>query len=215
MPAHIRIKVCGITRPEDALAAARLGADAIGLVFCAGSARQLDIAQARRIIAVLPPFVTPVALFADTPLAEREAVLQEIPCELLQFHGAETAVECERHARPYVKALWPGRVDWGLEAATRYAGAAALLVDCYDEERAQGGGGGKPFDWSLLATSTPSQPLILAGGLNADNVATALQQLRPWAVDVSSGVEETPGIKSTEKMAAFIDAVRSTEAQWS
>ncbi len=213
--ARIRIKICGITRPEDAAAAAALGVDAVGLVFCSRSVRALNIVQARRIVDALPPFVSPVALFANTPLAERRAALEAIPCAMLQFHGEEEAAECECHDRPYIKALWPGRVDWGLAAAERYPAAAALLLDSYDEAGAQGGGSGQPFDWALAASEAAvARPLVLAGGLNADNVGDALRQLRPWAVDVSSGVEDAPGIKSATKLAAFVAAVRSAEAQW-
>jgi len=203
-----RIKICGITRPEDALRAAELGADAIGLIFFAGSARHVTAARALEVIAKLPPFVTTVGLFVDAPRAEVDAVLSTVPLDLLQFHGEETPAYCESFDRPYIKAIAaaPG-VDL-LQSARFHAKARALLVDAYVPGVA--GGTGVQADWSAIPQNLPI-PVVLAGGLHAGNVAQAIRAVQPWAVDVSSGVEQSRGIKDHNKMAAFVRGVRDAD----
>jgi len=201
----VRVKICGITRIEDALAAAAAGADAIGLVFYAKSPRAVDIEQARVILAALPPFVTTVGLFVDAERSELERILASVPLDLLQFHGDESVQQCEAFDRPYIKAL---RVKAGDDIAAqvaRYPSAQGILLDAYVE--GVPGGTGEAFDWSLIP-QTLSKPLILAGGLRPDNVAEAVSRVRPYAVDVSGGVEASKGVKDVEKVGAFIRAAR-------
>ena len=201
----VRVKICGITRVEDALAAAAAGADAIGLVFYAKSPRAVDIEQAREILAALPPFVTSVGLFVDAERSELERILASVPLDLLQFHGDESVQQCEAFGRPYIKAL---RVKAGDDIAAqvaRYPSALGILLDAYVE--GVPGGTGEAFDWSLIP-QTLSKPLILAGGLRPDNVAEAVSRVRPYAVDVSGGVEASKGVKDVEKVGAFIRAAR-------
>jgi phosphoribosylanthranilate isomerase len=205
-----RIKICGITRPQDGRAAAALGADAIGLVFWPRSSRLVTPAQARAVIAELPPFVTTVGLFVDATPAEIEAVLAAVPLDLLQFHGNESPQACRAAGRPYLKAV---RMRPGVELerlAGEYADAAGLLVDAYVSGLP--GGTGATFDWAALPAA-PAFPLVLAGGLEAGNVAGAIRQVRPWAVDVSGGVETAKGIKDAAKMAAFIQGVRDGDRE--
>jgi phosphoribosylanthranilate isomerase len=198
-----RVKICGITRIEDALAAAAAGADAIGLVFAAASPRCVTPAQACALCAVLPPFVTAVGLFVDAPAAEVRAVLGQVPLDLLQFHGSEPAQACRGFGRPYIKAIhMKDGLDVGVEAG-RYPDAAGLLLDVYHPRLA--GGSGERFDWTRVPRDL-GRPLVLAGGLTPDNVAQAVRQVRPYAVDVSSGVEQAKGIKDAAKIAAFVDA---------
>ncbi|HGY9624817.1 phosphoribosylanthranilate isomerase [Pseudomonas juntendi] len=202
---NVRSKICGITRIEDALAAAEAGADAIGLVFYAKSPRAVDVHQARAIIAALPPFVTTVGLFVNASRCELNEILEAVPLDLLQFHGDETPADCEGYHRPWVKAL---RVRPGddLEAACQqYAGARGILLDTYVPGIP--GGTGEAFDWSLVPASL-SKPIILAGGLSAGNVGQAIAQVRPFAVDVSGGVEQAKGIKDAAKIEAFMRAVK-------
>ena len=201
----VRVKICGITRVEDALAAAAAGADAIGMVFYAGSPRAVGVEQARAIIAALPPFVTTVGLFVDAARDELAHILASVPLDLLQFHGDESAEQCEGLGRPYIKAL---RVRAGDDIVARvadYPGAQGILLDAYVE--GVPGGTGEAFDWSLIPQGL-SKPLILAGGLRPDNVAAAVAQVRPYAVDVSGGVEASKGIKDAQKVGAFIRAAR-------
>ncbi|RZI91171.1 MAG: phosphoribosylanthranilate isomerase [Pseudomonas sp.] len=202
---NVRSKICGITRIEDALAAADAGADAIGLVFYAKSPRAVDVHQARAIIAALPPFVTTVGLFVNASRCELNEILEAVPLDLLQFHGDETPSDCVGFNRPYIKAL---RVRPGddLEAACQhYAGASGILLDTF--VAGVPGGTGEAFDWSLVPAQL-SKPIILAGGLSADNVAQAIAQVQPYAVDVSGGVEQTKGIKDAARIEAFMRAVR-------
>ena len=202
------VKICGITRPEDALAAARAGAHAIGLVFYAKSPRHVTPARAAEIIRVLPPFVTTVGLFVDATAEGVRAALAEAPVGLLQFHGDETPEFCRQFKRPYVKAV---RVKAGvdlLQYAQDYHDAKALLLDAYVE--GLHGGSGAAFDWSLIPRGLPL-PVILSGGLTPENVADAVRRVRPSAVDVSSGVESAKGIKDPQKIAAFIKGVRNAD----
>ncbi|MBI5461265.1 MAG: phosphoribosylanthranilate isomerase [Gammaproteobacteria bacterium] len=203
--ARTRVKICGITRPEDGLEAARLGADAIGLVFYAPSPRAVSLERAAEIAAALPPFVTRVGLFVDAQPAEIEAVLAAVRLDLLQFHGDETEAECARFGYPYLKAvsMRPGR---DIAAALRdYPSASGFLLDAYHP--AVPGGSGECFDWERVPTGR-ARPIVLAGGLTPDNVAEAVRRVRPYAVDVSSGVEAAKGIKDATKMAEFIRGVR-------
>lgn len=204
--AVVRSKICGITRIEDALIAAQAGADAIGLVFWAPSPRAVEIDQARHIVAALPPFVTSVGLFVNATRETIAEVLQAVPLDLLQFHGDECLADCEGHGRPYIKAL---RVRPGENIAAqcaRYPSAAGILLDTYVPGIP--GGTGERFDWSQVPAQPPC-PIVLAGGLTADNVAQAIAQVRPWAVDVSGGVEAQKGRKDADKVRAFLAAVRS------
>jgi phosphoribosylanthranilate isomerase len=200
-----RIKICGLRDPEMARFAAEQGADAIGLVFHASSPRAVEAEMAARIVANLPPFVSAVGLFVDADPDRIEQVLKRVPLDLLQFHGDETPEQCRRFGKPYLKAV---RVKPGLdllEYATRYSDARGILVDAWVPGVA--GGTGETFDWGLLPACLPL-PLVLSGGLHAGNVAEAIRQVRPWAVDVSSGVESGKGIKDADKIAAFIKAAQ-------
>jgi phosphoribosylanthranilate isomerase len=200
-----RIKCCGMTRVEDALLAARLGADAIGLVFTGRSQRRVELSQARAIRQALPPFVTTVALFMDDEAALVHQVMDVVQPDLLQFHGQEDDVWCAQFGQRYLKAIAMGEGTAALSRLNDYPHAAALLLDGHGLGEA--GGSGRSFDWSQMPSGL-AQPLVLAGGLNPDNVAEAIRIARPWAVDVASGVEASPGIKDAAKMTAFIAAVR-------
>lgn len=202
------VKICGITRLEDALAAVRAGAHAIGLVFCRASPRCVAPAEAGAIIRALPPFITTVGLFVDAPAAEVSSTLAQAPVQLLQFHGAERPDYCRQFRRPYVKAvrMRPG-VDL-LQYARDYHDARALLLDAYVE--GLHGGSGIAFDWGLIPSGLPL-PVILSGGLTAGNVGDAVRRVRPCAVDVSSGVESGKGIKDAARIAAFIAGVRNAD----
>ncbi|MDH5287655.1 MAG: phosphoribosylanthranilate isomerase [Betaproteobacteria bacterium] len=208
-----RVKICGITRVEDGVAAAQAGADAIGLVFWAGSARAATHAQARAIVAALPPFVTVVGLFVNPGAGEVREALASVPLDLLQFHGSEPPAFCRAFGRPYLKAIAaaPG-VDL-LESLAPYEDAAGVLIDAPAVEGVPGGTG-RTFDWALLPARLP-RPLVLSGGLDAGNVGEAIRRARPWAVDVSSGVEARDasgapqkGIKDAARIAAFVEEVR-------
>lgn len=204
-----RIKCCGMTRVEDALLAARLGADAIGLVFTARSRRQVSLDQARVIRRALPPLVATVALFMDDDAGLVQEVIDVVQPDLLQFHGGERDDWCAQFDRRYLKAMAMGEGVAALQRLREYPGAAGLLLDGHGLGEA--GGSGKAFDWSLMPKDLP-QPLILAGGLTSGNVAEAIRVARPWAVDVASGIESAPGIKDPQKLANFIQAVRKTDA---
>lgn len=199
-----RIKICGITRPQDGQEAARLGADAIGLVFYTPSPRAVTIEQAKAVCDALPPFVSRVGLFVNAEQAEISKVLAEVSLDLLQFHGDEAPAECEAYDRPYIKALrMAADVDVMAQAAA-YKSAAGILLDSY--EAGTPGGTGQTFDWQRVPAEL-KQPIILAGGLTPGNVATAIERVRPYAVDVSGGVEAAKGIKDRDKMTAFINEV--------
>ncbi|MDO8437211.1 MAG: phosphoribosylanthranilate isomerase [Nitrosomonadaceae bacterium] len=204
-----RIKICGITRIEDALAAAHLGADAIGLVFWPQSARSITPAKAREIVAALPPFISSVGVYVDPKAEWVEETASVAGLNLLQFHGDESPEFCSQFSLPYIKAV---RVRAGvdlLQYATRYSSARGLLLDSYVEGTP--GGTGDAFNWGLIPQCLPL-PLILSGGLHPGNVSTAIKQVQPWAVDVSSGVEAAKGIKDAEKIAAFMQGVRNSES---
>ena len=202
------VKICGITRVEDALVAARAGAHAIGLIFYSRSPRLVADAVAAEVVRALPPFVTPVALFVDPDAAEVRRVIAGVRPQLLQFHGDETAEFCAGFGLPYIKAVRvrPG-VDL-LQYAQQYRAAKGLLLDAFVE--GNHGGTGAAFDWALIPRDFPL-PLILAGGLDPGNVGEAVRRVRPWAVDVSSGVEASKGIKDAAKVAAFIRGVRNAD----
>ncbi len=203
-----RIKICGITRPEDGLIAANAGADAIGLVFYPKSPRAVTIEQAQAICAVLPAFVTVVALFVDAEHFEVEDVLASVPVDLLQFHGSETPAQCQAFNKPYIKAIRMKDDADLVDAASQYSAARGLLVDTYHPDEA--GGTGEVFDWDRVPDGLDT-PIILAGGLEPSNVAIAIQQMNPYAVDVSSGVEQSKGIKDAEKVRAFVTAVNAAQ----
>jgi phosphoribosylanthranilate isomerase len=200
-----RIKICGITREQDLRAVMDNGADAFGLVFYEKSPRHVGLQQARSILLAAKPFVTAVGLFVNPSVDYVREVLAQVSLDVLQFHGEEPPEFCAQFGKPYLKAL---RVKIGVDLvqyAIRYAGAQGLLIDAYIE--GTHGGTGESFDWSLIPSDLPL-PLILSGGLHAGNVAEAIKQVRPYAVDVSSGVEAAKGIKDAAKVAAFIKAVK-------
>lgn len=200
-----RVKICGITRTEDALAAAQAGADAIGLVFEPKSPRGVKPEQALIITRALPPFVTVVGLFVNAAFDTVETVLKRVPLDLLQFHGDETPEQCRRYHRPYIKAIHMRDKVNLPDQARRYSDAEGLLLDTAAADVA--GGSGQVFDWNRV-TANLGKPVILAGGLTPENVAEAVRTVRPFAVDVSSGVEQSKGIKDAQKISAFIEAVR-------
>ncbi|HGX93435.1 MAG TPA: phosphoribosylanthranilate isomerase [Candidatus Tenderia sp.] len=206
--AHTRIKICGITRPQDGLDAARLGADALGFVFYPPSPRAVDAEQAKAVIDVLPPFVTTVALFVNPAQHEVEQVLQRVAPDLIQFHGDESPEFCAQFARPYIKAVRM-RPDVALDQLARqHHKAQALLLDAYQPGVA--GGTGETFGWDRVPRNF-SMPIVLAGGLTPGNVGEAIEQVRPYAVDVSGGVEAAKGIKDAAKIAAFMRGVKRVE----
>jgi phosphoribosylanthranilate isomerase len=212
-----RVKICGITRVEDALASAHSGADAIGLVFYQRSPRHVGIELAAQLTAALPPFVSVVGLFVNADAALVREVLARVPVDLLQFHGDESPEYCAQFGKPYLKAI---RVRAGvdlLQCASDFRGARGLLLDAHVEGLP--GGTGTAFDWALIPKRLPL-PVILSGGLDAANVAAAIRQVRPYAVDVSSGVETggveaSKGIKDAAKIAAFINEVNNIDLQLS
>ncbi len=199
-----RVKICGITRVEDVLAAVNAGADAIGLVFYAPSPRAVTVEQAQKIAAAIPPFVSVVGLFVNAPKVEIESVLSHVRLDILQFHGDETAEDCEQINLPYYKAIRVKADTNLIQCAQQYRTAKALLLDAFSE--AAMGGTGQTFDWNLIPANLP-KPVILAGGLNAENVGLAIRQVSPYAVDVSGGVEAGKGIKDAVKIAAFMQGV--------
>ncbi len=199
-----RIKICGITRIEDALAAAQAGADAIGLVFDPKSSRCVDVKQAAAIARALPPYITVVGLFVDAAAQSVHDVMNRVHLDLLQFHGAETPEYCRAYSKPYVKAIrMTPEIDLHAEER-RYAEAAGLLLDSFSP--AASGGTGQVFDWNSVPHGL-KKPVILAGGLTPENVTEAIERVRPYAVDVSSGVEQSKGIKDVKKISAFVKAV--------
>lgn len=199
-----RIKICGLTREEDVLAAVNAGADAIGFVFYPPSPRFVPVERAAELARLVPPFVTTVGLFVEPARDFVEAALARVPLQVLQFHGDEAEADCTGFGRPYIKAA---RMRPGLDLvkyAASFPGAQGLLLDAFVEGY---GGGGETFDWSLIPDNLP-MPLILSGGLNAANVTEAVQRVRPWAVDVSSGVESAKGIKDAARITDFVAGVQ-------
>jgi phosphoribosylanthranilate isomerase len=206
--AHTRIKVCGITRPEDALSAISYGADAIGLVFYAPSPRAVTVEQAASIVAVVPPFVSVVALFVNETALRINEVLSSLSIDVLQFHGDESGEFCRQFDRPYIKAVRV-QADLDLDTICRaHATARGVLLDAWQD--GVPGGTGKTFDWRLAALQLPL-PVVLAGGLSAGNVSEAIAALQPSAVDVSGGVELRPGVKDWVKIKQFISAVETAD----
>lgn len=209
MNRRTRIKICGLTREADVDAAVQAGADAVGFVFYARSARAVTPERAAVLAARLPAFVTPVGLFVDATPQDIRAACAAVPALLLQFHGDETPSQCREPGRPYLRAarMAPG-LDL-LDFASRYADANGLLLDAFVEGY---GGGGKVFDWSLIPPNVPL-PVVLSGGLTPANVTDGVLRVRPWAVDVSSGVESEKGIKDVSLMRRFCDAVHEADAR--
>lgn len=209
MPQRTRIKICGLTREADVDAAIEAGADAIGLVLYERSPRHIDVDRAAELARRLPAFVTPVVLMVNALPAQIELAAQAIPQLVLQFHGDETPSQCDSARRPYLRAA---RMSPGfdlLDFAARYPDAQALLLDAHVEGY---GGGGKVFDWSLIPRNVP-RPVVLSGGLHAGNVIEGILRVRPWAVDVSSGVEAAKGIKDAGAIRRFCEAVREADAR--
>ena len=202
-----RIKICGMTRAEDVRAAADAGADAVGLVFYPPSPRFLQLDQARRLRGQVPPFVSSVALFVNPPVEQVRAVLEQVRPSMLQFHGDEPPHFCEQFGVPYLKACRMGPGVDALKYLQPFSAAAGWLLDSHVAEY---GGVGERFDWSLVPAER-SRPLVLSGGLSHANVREAIRRVRPWAVDVSSGVEASKGIKDAAKIAAFIAEVRNAD----
>ena len=197
----VRVKICGITRLQDALFAVEAGADALGFVFYEKSPRHVSAAQAAALCATLPPFVTAVGLFVDAPAEFVDSVLARAPLDLLQFHGDESPAYCASFGKPYIKAVRVTRETDLLKCAADFATARGLLLDAFVP--GVPGGTGESFDWNLIPRQLP-KAVILSGGLTPANVAEAVRQVRPWAVDVSSGVEASKGIKDTGLIAQFI-----------
>ena len=205
----MRVKICGITRAEDLAAACEAGADALGFVFYARSPRHLEIAQAAALLAQLPPFVQSVGLFVDAEPGFVEAGLKAVPLHLPQFHGIEAPAPCRIYRRPYLKAVRMREGTDLVKYCAEFDDARALLLDAYVP--GVPGGTGERFDWGLIPAGLP-KPIVLSGGLSPDNVTQAVQAVRPWAVDVSSGVEAAPGIKDAARMAAFIERAKSVKS---
>ena len=204
----IRIKVCGITRVEDALVAARCGADAVGLVFYKQSPRYVTTKQAKQVVDALPPFVTVVGLFVNSEVELIREIMASVPLDMLQFHGDESPEFCGQFAHPYLKAI---RVKAGvdlLQCASDFDSAKGLLLDAHVD--GIHGGTGTAFDWTLIPSELPL-PLILSGGLALGNISAAIKQVKPYAVDVSSGVEASKGIKDATKIEAFINEVKRVD----
>ena len=206
----IRVKICGITRIEDALHVAHAGGDAIGLVFYNKSPRNVSISQASQICSALPPFVTSVGLFMDANQAFVDSVLATVPLDLLQFHGSETPDFCAFFQRPYIKAvaMKNRHSDDFVSYADTFKDAKGFLVDSHATGKA--GGTGKTFNWNKLPLNYP-KPIILAGGLTPANIADAIQQTEVYGVDLSSGVESSPGIKDKQMINQLMDEVRRAE----
>jgi phosphoribosylanthranilate isomerase len=201
-----RVKICGITRIEDAMAAAQAGADAIGFVFDPKSPRHIHPDQALKIARALPPFITIVGLFVNAAPDTIEGVLGHVPLDLIQFHGDEKPEQCRRYHRSYIKAIHMQSNIELREKARLYGDATGLLLDTYVADVA--GGSGQAFDWNRVPRDL-GRPLILAGGLTPENVGAAIRQVHPYAVDVSSGVESSRGVKDAAKISAFVEAVRN------
>lgn len=203
-----RVKICGVTRKQDVVAAAKAGADAIGFVFYEPSPRYVTSEVARELVSALPPFVSATGLFVNPDAEYVNTVLSQVPLDLLQFHGDESPEFCESFGVRWIKAVRV-RASSDIENAFRdYGNASGLLVDAWDPDKY--GGTGQAFNWSLIPEARPL-PLILAGGLASDNVSRAVAEVRPWAVDVSGGVESSKGIKDDEKITDFINEVHRVD----
>ena len=209
MNQRTRIKICGLTREADLDAALEAGADAVGFVLYDKSPRRVSLSRAAGLARRLPAFVTPVGLFVNAGIDEVRAATQAIPQMLLQFHGDETPTDCRQHGRPFLRAARMGAGFDLLDFAAQFADAQAILLDAHVDGY---GGGGKVFDWSLIPPNVP-RPVVLSGGLHAGNVIEGIRRVRPWAVDVSSGVESSKGIKDAAEIRRFCDAVREADAQ--
>lgn len=210
MTLRTRVKICGITRPQDAVVAARLGVDAIGLVFYAKSPRHVSIEQAQAICNKLPGFVSVVSLFLNPEADQVKQILEQVPIDLIQFHGTETADFCRAFDRPYIKAVgMAGQTDLQTRLET-YPDARGLLLDSHAAGVA--GGTGETFDWDNIPADL-HRTIILAGGLNPNNVADAILKVRPYAVDLSSGVESAPGIKDVQLMTQLMNEVKRVDCE--
>ena len=203
-----RVKICGITRKQDVIAAANAGADALGFVFYEPSPRYVTPDAARELVDAVPPFVTATGLFVNPEASFVRDVLSQVPLDLLQFHGDESPEFCNSFGVRWIKAVRVRETDDIEHAFERYRNASGLLVDAWDPQKY--GGTGQSFNWSLIPSTRPL-PLILAGGLASDNVSRAVAQVRPWAVDVSGGVESSKGIKDDEKITDFINEVHRVD----
>lgn len=204
-PMRVRVKICGLTRGRDVRAAVSCGADAVGFVFAAGSKRVIDPRKARELVQWVPAFVARVGLFLDQDAEQVAGILEQVPLSLLQFHGREDAAYCRQFGLPYIKAVSMNSGHAAQQAAKQFVDAAAVLMDSHEPGGL--GGTGRAFDWGQIAQT--GQPLILAGGLTPDNVRAAVRLVKPWAVDVSSGVEEAPGIKNAAAIRRFIERAKS------
>lgn len=209
MTTRTRIKICGLTREADIAAAVEAGADAIGFVLYSKSPRHVSVERAAALARDLPPFVTPVCLFVNAAASEIAAAVAALPHALLQFHGDESPLDCAAAGRPYLRAVRMGPGVDLLDFAHRFSDAQALLLDAAVEGY---GGGGKVFDWSLIPAAVPA-PVVLSGGLNPANVVDGVLRARPYAVDVSSGVESAKGIKDAALLRQFFEAVREADAR--
>jgi phosphoribosylanthranilate isomerase len=205
-----RVKICGITREQDAVDVVQAGADALGLVFYPKSPRHVSMAQARKVTRSVAPFVTVTGLFVNAPAEQVREVLASVPLGLLQFHGQETNEQCNCFGLPFIKSIAMQNETDLLSLMSDYPDAAGFLLDTWQPETH--GGGGVAFDWQQVPPGDTRVPIILAGGLTPANVSTAIRSVRPYAVDVSTGVEQDKGIKSREKIEAFMREVRNSEA---
>ena len=209
MTLRTRIKICGLTREADLETALECGADAVGFVLYPRSPRAVTVARAAELARRLPPFVTPVCLFVNAEPHDIAAAVAAMPLAMLQFHGDETPADCQRPGRPYLRAArMTPELDL-LDFASAHASATGLLLDAHVEGY---GGGGKAFDWSLIPARVPL-PVVLSGGLSPANVIDGVLRVRPWAVDVSSGVESSKGIKDPVLIRRFCEAVREADAR--
>jgi phosphoribosylanthranilate isomerase len=203
-----RIKFCGMSRESDIAAAVAMGVDAIGLIFAERSPRRLTLEHAQRLRSVVPPFVSVIALVMDNDISQVRAILQRVRPDLLQFHGQEDEAECRSFGSGYLKAVPMAAQDDASSFMARYPSAAGFVLDSH--ALGEPGGSGKGFDWSRWPTDC-SRPLLLAGGLVAENVGEAVRRLAPFAVDVSSGIESAPGVKDAARMQQFVDEVRRAD----
>ena len=196
-----KVKICGFTDPNNARDASIAGVDAVGLVFYHKSPRNVDVQKAQEIIDALPPFVNRVGLFVNANPSFVDEILCEVPLDTLQFHGDESLLDCTQYQMPFIKSLRVRPDTNVVQVAEQFSSASAILLDSFNPSSF--GGTGEAFDWSLACVDI-SLPIILAGGLNSDNVSSAIRQVRPYAVDASSGVESAPGVKDIDKIEAFI-----------